>query len=74
MERGWDPGVKKFFRKILNSFAWGLVWMMTGVAGIYYGLAIPEGRPTIQTILFYVGMLIALLLLLRYLYNTWKKD
>jgi len=74
MERGWDPEVKKFFRKILGSFSWGLIWMMSGVAGIYYGLASSEGNPLIQTILFYAGMVIGLLLLLRYLYKTWKKE
>lgn len=73
MERGWDPEVKKFFRKILSSFTWGLIWMMCGVAGIYYGWASPVGKLNLQAILFYAGMLIGLLLLLRYLYNTWKK-
>ena len=73
MERGWDPQVKRYLRKVLNSLFLGLLWLMACVtAGIYYELAYTAGKPLIYTILFYAGMLISLLLLIRYLYNTWK--
>ncbi len=72
-ERGWDPQVKKYFLKILRSFSWGLLWMMTGVMlGLYYKLAYFNTNPIAYTILFYAGMLITLLLLIRYLYKIWK--
>lgn len=72
-ERGWDPQVKNYFLKILRSFSWGLLWMMTGVMlGLYYKLAYFNRKPVIYTILFYAGMLITLLLLIRYLYKVWK--
>ena len=75
MERNWDPGVKKFFLKILNSICFGLIWMMgSAAAGIYYQLGYDHGQPLIQIILFYIAMLGTLLLLIRYLYRTWKKD
>ena len=73
MEQGWDPDVKKFFLKVLNSICMGLLWMMaSAVAGIYYGLAYTAGKLLIYTILFYAGMLAGLLLLIRYYYRVWK--
>ena len=75
MEQGWDPDVKKYLRKVINSLSLGLLWLMAGVtAGIYYELGYSNGKPVIYTVLFYTGMLITLLLLLRYLYNIWKKQ
>ncbi len=73
MEPSNDPGVKKFFIKILNSICMGLFWMMAcATAGIYYKLGYLNGKPLIYTILFYAGMLISLSLLIRYLYKIWK--
>ena len=73
MQPNWDPDVKQFFIKILNSVSLGLLWMMaSATAGIYYKLGYSNGRPVIYTVLFYAVMLITLLLLVRYLYNTWK--
>ena len=75
MEQGWDPDVKKFLLKVLNSIALGLLWMIaSATAGIYYELGYRGHHPFIYTVLFYVFMLITLVLLLRYLYNTWKKE
>jgi hypothetical protein len=72
-ERGWDPLIKKFFLKIMRSFSWGLLWMMSGVMlGLYYKLGYFGEKPVIYTILFYAGLLITLLLLIRYLYRIWK--
>jgi hypothetical protein len=72
-QRNWDPGVKKFFLKILNSFSLGLAWMLAcATAGIYYKLGYFNGQPVICNILFYISMLGTLLLLIRHLYKTWK--
>lgn len=72
MERGWDPEVKKFLKKIIMSLSLGLLWLMTGVTfGIYYELAYKGG---IATILFIIIMGVALFFLIRYLYRTWKDD
>jgi hypothetical protein len=73
MEQGWDPDVKKFFIRVLNSISMGLLWMMAMVtAGLYFGLAYPDGKPIIYTILFYVVMVVSLFLLIRYYYKKWK--
>jgi len=75
MEQGWDPDVKKYFIKVLNSISMGLLWLMAMVtAGLYFGLAYAtEGRPFIYTILFYIMMVATLSLLILYYYRTWKK-
>lgn len=75
MEQNWDPGVKKFFVKILNSISLTICWMMAAVlAGIYYELGDANGKPVIYTIIFYAATLLTLLLLIRYLYKTWKSS
>lgn len=75
MERNWDPTVKKFFIKILNSIALGLFWMIAcAIAGLYYELAYTNGKQVIYTLLFYTGMFTSLFLLLRYLYRQWKDE
>jgi hypothetical protein len=73
LERNWDPEIKKFFLRILNSVSLGLCWMMaSATAGIYYKLGYFNGQPLIYNILFYTCMLGSLGLLIRYLYRTWK--
>jgi hypothetical protein len=72
MERGWDPEVKKYFKKVINSLCIGLLWMMAMVTlGLYFGWASGE-KSTIYVILFYVILGVTLGLLLRYYYKTWK--
>ena len=71
MEQGWDPEIKRFFRKILNTIFSGLAWMMaTLTAGVYFGLAYHE--KLLYIILFYIGLAVSLALLLRYYYKMWK--
>jgi len=73
MEKNWDPRVKQFFIKILNTIALGLSWIIAGaIAGLYFELGYTNGKPVIYTILFYIVMVSSLLLLIRYLYKIWK--
>jgi hypothetical protein len=72
MEQGWDPEVKKFFLRIINTVSWGLLWLMAcATAGLYFQLAYERG---IYTIIFYVLMAITFFLLLRYFFKIWKND
>jgi membrane protein DedA with SNARE-associated domain len=74
MEQGWDPEVKRYFRKIISSFSAGLLWMMSNVTlGLYFGLAYRRDISFIYIILFYLYLLVSLLLLLRYFYRIWRK-
>ena len=73
MESGWDPEVKKYFRKILSSLSWGLMWLMSAVtAGLYFGLAFRKDIPVILNVGYYIFLAGSLFLLLRYFYRTWK--
>ena len=75
MEQGWDPGVKKFFVKILNTTALASIWMLVVLyAGIYHKLAYSREIPVAYTIIFYVVAVAGLFLLLRHLYKLWKND
>jgi membrane protein DedA with SNARE-associated domain len=72
-EQGWDPEVKRFFRKIISSFSAGLLWMMAAVtAGLYFGLAYRSDISIIWIILFYICLTASLLWLISYLYRLWK--
>ena len=74
METGWDPEVKKYFRKILYSLSWGLMWLMSAVtAGLYFGLAYRKDISVFFVILYYVCLSGSLFLLLRYFYHLWKE-
>jgi hypothetical protein len=74
-QRNWDPEVKKFFVKILNSVSLGLLWIMaSATAGIYFELGYTKGKPIINAVLFYTAMVVTLFLLVRYLVKLWSKD
>jgi hypothetical protein len=74
MEQGWDPEVTRYFRKIISSFSYGLLWLMSAVtAGLYFRLAYRTDISVVYIILFYAGLFGSLYLLLRYFYRLWKK-
>ena len=74
MEQGWDPEVKKYFRKILSTVSLGLLWMIAcATAGIYYQLAYRTDKPFVYMILFYAGMAAGLILFIRWCYHAWRK-
>lgn len=68
-----DPEVKKYFRKILYSLFFGLLWLAAGItAGVYFELAFFNGKP-ISSIIFYLGLVAGLFFLLRYYVKAWSK-
>lgn len=72
MQQGWDPEVKKYFRKILATIGWGMLWIVTMLLfGFYLGLAFSAGK--IATTIFYAFFAVSLGLLLRYYYRMWNK-
>jgi len=73
MSQGMDPEVKKYFRKIIYSLSFGLLWMTLNVmAGIYWGFGLIEGHLKFSNLLFFCWMLASLGLLLYYYYRTWR--
>jgi hypothetical protein len=75
MERGFDPEVVRYFKKIMSSFFLGLLWMLTNVtAGLYFGLAyLQHGKWNLANLLYYFFAVISLSALIWYYYRTWKK-
>jgi NADH:ubiquinone oxidoreductase subunit 3 (subunit A) len=72
-DRGMDPEVKRYFRKIMNSFSVGLLWMLfTVTTGLYFDLAIVHNGIEWYNIVFYAIALITFLGLVYYLYRVWS--
>ena len=70
---GMDPEVRKYFRKILNSFSVGALWLISiATLGIFFQLAIIKETIKWHNVLFYLILLSSLLLLIRYYYKSWK--
>ena len=68
---GFDPDIRKFFRRIIWSSFFGLLWLIAFVTGgIYYRMAYAGNL--FKTILFYLFMLVSLYALLKYLKKAWK--
>jgi hypothetical protein len=75
MESGWDPKATRMFKKIMNSVSFTLLWMITmATAGFYFEMAIIEKTLAVKNIIFFSVFFISLLLLIRYLYITWKSE
>lgn len=71
---GMDPEVKKYFRKIINSFSVGLLWMLTAAtAGLYFKLGPLHDGVRWYNVLFYVLLAASFGGLLFYLYRVWSK-
>lgn len=68
-----DPEMVKYFKKILNSFSMGLIWMMSAaIAGFYFGLALFNESVQWYNIVFYVFFLLSFAGLLWYYYKLWR--
>ncbi|MBA2327987.1 MAG: hypothetical protein H0V91_00045 [Flavisolibacter sp.] len=71
--QGMDPEMRKYFWKIVYSFSFGLVWMLTmAMSGLYFRLAIIEVSIRWYNIVFYIVFLATLILLIRYFFKSWK--
>jgi TRAP-type C4-dicarboxylate transport system permease small subunit len=70
---GMDPEVRRYFKKIMNSFSFGLMWLLTmATAGIYFELGFVRDGFKWYNIIFYSLCLVSFIFLIRYLYKTWK--
>lgn len=72
--RGMDPELKRYFRKIAKSFFFGLLWLMVvATAGIYFRLGYVGNGIRWYQIVFYLLSLLSFIWLLRYLYLIWRE-
>jgi hypothetical protein len=70
---GMDPEMKRYFRKIMSSFSWGALWLITiSTLGIFFQLAFIADGVKWYNLLFYLILLASLFLLLRYYYKMWR--
>jgi hypothetical protein len=71
---GMDPEVKIYFKKIMNSFGAGLLWMLSvGTAGFFFKLAIIRNGVQWHNLVFYLASLISLAWLIFFFYKVWGK-
>ena len=71
MESGWDPEIKRYFKRILNTVSIGLVWLIFFMTlGIYLRMAY-AGPITIRVI-YWVLALTTFFFLIRYFRKVWK--
>ena len=71
---GMDPEVRRYFKKILNSFSFGLLWLLTfATAGIFFKLGFIKDGFAWYNIFFYAVLLLSLVFLVRYFHKTWSK-
>jgi hypothetical protein len=71
---GWDPEVKKYFRKIMNSFSVGLMWLLCiATMGLFFQLGIVSNGIRWYNIVFYLFALISFVALLYYFYKIWSR-
>jgi|GEM_PF-191439 len=72
---GMDKEVKRYFRKIINSFSVGLMWMLsTATTGLFFGLAVIEKGWRWYNVVYYVLAVITFFLLLYYFFKVWRKN
>lgn len=70
-----DPELKKYFKKILNSFIVGLLWLLAiSTLGIYFELGFLNQGLHWYNMTFYIFFLASFLLLIRFYYRLWKDD
>jgi ABC-type bacteriocin/lantibiotic exporter with double-glycine peptidase domain len=72
---GIDPEIKRFFKKIINSFSIGLLWLLSMfTAGLFFNLGITHNGIKWYNIVFYIIAVLTFIALLFYFYRVWKKD
>lgn len=73
-DRGMDPEMKRYFRKIINSFSVGLLWLLSmATAGLFFDLGIVSQGIRWYNIVFYLMALGSFAALLFYYYRVWKE-
>lgn len=72
---GMDPGVKRYFRKIINSFSIGAMWLLSiATAGLFFGLGFAAEGLQWYNIVFYIIAIVSFIFLLIYFYRVWGKN
>lgn len=71
---GMEPEVKKYLKKVLNSFFVGAFWLITiATAGIFFRLGFVSDGFKWYNIVFYFIAVTSLFFLIVYYYKVWNK-
>lgn len=71
---GMDPEIRTYFRKIINSLSFLVLWLMFVLGiGLYFDLGRISGKLDWFNIVFYLLALISFYFLVRYLLRTWNR-
>jgi Kef-type K+ transport system membrane component KefB len=72
-DHGMDPLLKKYFRMIIRSLSYGLLWMIFFISvGLNFDLLVPRGKASWQNWTFYGLSFLSFLALLRFYIRIWK--
>jgi hypothetical protein len=72
-DRGLDPEVTQYFRKIMSSFSSGLLWLLVAAtSGLYFRLALIDEKLRWFNVLYYVCFVVSLILLIRRFIKIWN--
>lgn len=70
---GMDPEMKVLFKKVMSSFSWGALWLLTAATlGIFFQLGFIGGGVRWYNVLFYLTFFASIFLLGRYYYRVWR--
>ena len=73
MNTGMDPEVKRYFKKIINTFSISFLWLLSVTTlGFYFSGAIIGNSLRWFNIVFYLFFLLSFSALLRYYFKAWK--
>jgi hypothetical protein len=71
--QGWDPEVRQYFRKILNSFGVFVTWLLfVSTLGLFMRMGYINGKWHWQNTVFYAFFLISFSFVLLFLFRTWR--
>lgn len=73
-DHGMDPEVKRYFRKIINSFSVGMMWLLSiATTGLFFDLGIVREGIRWYNIVFYLIALVSFMALIYYYYRVWSR-
>lgn len=72
---GMDPEVKAYFKKIMNSFSMGALWLLsTATLGLFLGLGLSKNGIHWYNILFYIFAVGTLVGVVFYFRRVWRNE
>ena len=72
--QGWDPEIKRYFRRIMRSFGVFALWLLfMSTLGLFLRMGYVKNGPDVYNIVFYALLLVSFPLLLLFLYRIWRR-